>query len=227
MTKISIVLAYNNQLELTSKCLDNLQAVMQEEPEYQYDVIVVNGGNKEDIEHPVITQLIRLDTNEGFTKVLNHGLKAIADSSSHVLFTANDCFLPLGQKAFTRFLLSLEDTGCKVVSPTPDNPNVTVYDHLMKGQDERHRFYDFFPTITWFFRAELLTEVGLLDENFPGVGMYSDNDWALRVGLKYGTPAVAVIKGLTMHHKLSSESGAYDVNANMNIGRTIYENKWG
>jgi GT2 family glycosyltransferase len=199
---------------------------MRKEPCYEYEVIVVNGGNSVNIEHEVITKLITLPTNDGFTKTLNAGLRAVSDDADYVLFTSNDCF-PITIPFFGNLVPTLDKGNVGVVSPVPDRPSIEQYKHLTLKEDNQYYYCNFFPTITWLFKKELLTRVGYLDEDYPGTGMYADNDWSQRVVNEYGELSILVVKDVHLHHKLSSESGQFNITMDMERGNSIFRKKWG
>lgn len=228
MPKIGIIVGYNTLVDMTIDCLNSLQKHIQEDEVNTFEVVLINGGCDIDIDHPIVTKKIRYQTNEGTTKMFNHGMREFSDDVDYVTFFSNDGFFT-SNKPFQTMIKLLEDKKVAVVCPTPDRPNMVTYKHLVKQETDYGYYCDFFPTITWFFRKKFLEEVGYLDENFKRTAMYMDNDWSLRACKKYGEKCILVSKEVLLHHKLSAETSRMgnQIQEDMQICHEYYRKKWG
>jgi GT2 family glycosyltransferase len=221
--KVSIVAAYNNKLELTKEFLDNLQDKTKYFIGDTY-MILVNGGNPIDIQHPFISKLIRLNTNEGFTKVLNHGLRAVPEDSDYVFFVGNDSF-PVDTDWLDSLILLQKETDAWMVCPANDNPGMHVYTHLYHTEREFYYEVDFFPSIAWLMPYDKFKLTGLLDEGYLGTGMYSDNDYCAMIKSLGGT--IIVSKNILLKHLLSAEGREIGSQGrDMSQGLELYIKKW-
>lgn len=226
--KIGIVIGYNSLADMTKDCLDSLQKHMKEDDQNTFEVILINGGCEIDLDHEIVNKKIRFETNEGTTKMFNAAMKMFSDDVDYVMFGSNDAFFN-SNLPFQTMIAELEGKNMAVVSPVPDRPDMSCYNHLVRREDEEGYYVDMFPTITWFFRKKFLEEVGYLDEGFTRTAQYMDNDWSTRTINKYGPQTIFVSKKVTIHHKLSAETSKMGnaINEDMNSGLRYYRSKWG
>jgi hypothetical protein len=221
--KVSIVAGYNSKVEMTIDFLDNLQEYCSRF-EGDVEMILVNGGNPFDITHPFVTKLIRTDKTYT-TGVYNEGLRAISEDSDFVLLTGNDSF-PKDYDWLDRLVIHYRDP-ITILCPENDRPGRVAYGHLYQKEDANLFYCNMFPSVVWFFRASLLKDVGYFDENYIRTGMYNDDDYCMRIQLKYGPLTVGVLKGLVIPHLCGQESGnTGTLNEDMQINYKYFKEKY-
>lgn len=227
--KVSIVAAYNNKIEMT---LDFLNKMEESIPmsigneELAIDMILVGAGAPSDspLNHPFVTTPIILERNEGFTKVLNVGLKHVRADSDYVFFVGNDSF-PVDDRWLPDLIKLQQDTGAWMVCPANDKPGMGVYTPLLARDMGEYWDVDFFPSIAWLMPYDKFMRVGLLDERFIRTGMYADNDYCRRIKEAGGT--IVVSKNILLRHLLSAEGQLLGTQSeDMVINGHLYNEKW-
>lgn len=217
---VAIVAAYNTQLEMTKSFLDTLQETT---PEDVY-MILVNGGNAVDIQHPFIDELIHLDTNEGFAPTINAGLSRVPDHCEYVFYVGNDSF-PTYSGWLTDLVRLQAQTGAGLVCPANDRPGMQAYPHLLQYDKGDYWETHMFPSIAYLLTRECFKAVGLWDPLFARSGMYGDDDYCKRV-VKAGYKIV-VSKHILLRHLLSQEAPRlFDVGADMQENARRFAEKW-
>lgn len=223
MTKVSIVCAYNTQIDMTKEFLDNLVETTKYE-DIDIECILVHGvvGDEENIAHKFVTnyQIIK---NKGFCNTLNHGLKQVAKNSDYVFMVGNDSF-PSDEDWLTRLVKAAEETKAKLINPADQNTRRVR--PTMYKEEGKYAYCNFFPSVAWFFPKEVLDEIGLLDERFTGAGYYADNDWCKRITNTYGENQIVVVKDLVMEHRCSQEGKALGITNQMGQLHEVYKAKW-
>lgn len=223
MTKVSIVCAYNTQIEMTIEFLDNLVETTKYE-DIDIECILVHGlvGDEGDIEHPFVTKYTYI-INTGFCNTLNEGLRLVADNSDYVFMIGNDSF-PSDEDWLTRLVKAAEETKAKLINPCDQHTRRVRPDMFLT--DDKYYKCSFLPSVAWFFPKEVLDTVGLLDEDFTGAGYYADNDYCNRIVQKYGKDQVVLIKDLVMEHRCSVEGKVLGVTNQMSQLHEVYKRKW-
>jgi GT2 family glycosyltransferase len=228
MAKVTVVAAYNNQVEMTRDFLDTMQ---KHAPLlWNVHMILVNGGGPENIEHPFVDQRIDLETNEGFCKVLNAGLRAVPTDTDYVFFVGNDSF-PVDDEWLPNLVKLQKHTEAWMVCPANDNPGMEAYKHLYKihssaaGLPVPYWEVDFFPSIAWLMPYDKFLQVGLLDERYIRTGMYADDDYCRRIKELGGK--IVVSKHILLKHLLSAEGKALGTQSeDMRINYRLFKEKW-
>jgi GT2 family glycosyltransferase len=220
--KITIVCAYNNEIEMTKKFLTNLQ-------EYapilwNNYVILVNGGSSVRIEHQFVDKRIDLETNEGFCKTLNAGLKEVPADTDYVLFTGNDSFP--NYELWLPDLVNLQRlTKAWMVCPANDRPGMEVLRRKCKVDRGDYWEVDMFPSIVWLMPYDKFQQIGLLDERFIRTGMYADDDYCRRIRDAGGL--IVVSTRIMVPHLLSVEGRALGTQPeDMGINRVKFQEKY-
>ncbi len=188
-------------------------------------MILVNGGGPEKIEHPFIDRRIDLETNEGFCKVLNAGLREIPVDTDHVFFVGNDSF-PIDDEWLPALIKLQKETGAWMVCPANDKPGMEAYRSLLKVDKGHYWEVDFFPSIAWLMPYDYFLRIGYLDTRFIRTGMYADNDYCSRI--KQAGGSIAVSKEILLLHLLSAEGRELGTQGeDMRICGQLYQEKWG
>ena len=216
---ISIVTAYQSQVQMTREWLNNID---QHRGGHQLEVILVNAGCETKIEHPVLTKRIDLPENISFSHSMNTGINAA--TGRYVVVMNNDCFP--GRDWLDTLIRCQQDTGAYVTSPEVSSPTLAC----VSGQvlDRSHPDYAvvrFYPAVCWMLSRECVDTVGLFDEQFVPT-FFEDNDYAKRVEEAKGK--FIVVTACQAQHKRSQENSA-----NLNMGEAYgasqrrYKQKWG
>jgi glycosyltransferase involved in cell wall biosynthesis len=232
MTKVAIVSAYNNKIEMTRVFLDTMRQFWPKpaadgdgSDEIQPWMILVNGGGPEAIEHPFISHRIDLAENRGFCPTLNAGLAAVPADADYVFFVGNDSF-PVDSDWLPRLIRLLEKSGAWMACPANDRPGMKAYRKLWKVKHRHYYEVDFFPSIAWLMRRERVQQIGLLDEGYIRTGMYADNDYCQRIRKAGGK--IAVARWIMLRHLCSAEGKVLGTQpADMEVNCGYYESKWG
>ncbi len=237
-----IVVTYNN-LDYTRLCLES---IYKKTVYPNYEVIVVDNasidGTVEFLKtfgatHPNFAPIFN-ERNEGFASANNRGIAAA--TGEYMVFLNNDTIVPRGW--LSGLINHLRDAQVGIVGPVTNfsgNESRIEVDYLtpdeMEGFAERytraHEGQTFEISMLALFciamRRSVVDEVGLLDERF-GIGMFEDDDYALRVQQK-GYKVICA-EDVFVHHwgsasfsKLSQEEyqRLFDEN------RKKLEEKWG
>ena len=223
--KLSIVAAYNQKLDMTKdflQCMYDTTKTFREENELEF--ILVNGGNTIDLEHPIITKLIRLEKNHGFSLTVNEGLRQVATDSEYIFYVGNDSF-PTYDGWLEDLITLQKDTGAGIVCPSNDRPGLNAYKHLYQSETEFYYNVEFFPSIAYLITKECFDKVGLWDTLYINSGMYGDNDYCARVRLAGET--IIVSKNILLKHLLSQESPKlFNIDFDMAENHKRYLDKW-
>jgi GT2 family glycosyltransferase len=224
MSKVTIVTAYNNKVELTHQFLDNMKHFKMGS-DVESKIILVNGGNSTKIEHDAIWKRIDLPINIGFCNTLNAGLKEIPEDTDYVFFVGNDSF-PVNDGWLSDLIELQKRTGAWMVCPANDNPGMNAYTHLYDKDCGDYYEVQFFPSIAWLMPYDKFKEIGLLDERYIRTGMYADNDYCIRIIKSSGT--IVVSKHILLKHLCSAEGRVLGtVNADMGYNLNLFKEKWG
>ena len=225
MTKISIVCAYNTQVAMTKEFLDTMMRTTKED-KLTIECVLVHGWiNIEDviknkINHPFITKLITIK-NIGFCNTLNFGLKAVSKDTDYVFFVGNDSF-PKDNGWLTILVNDLKEYPDLVLVNPIDQTT-----HITRPQYTKGRVLcNFYPSIAWLFKRELLDTVGLLDEDFYGSGYYADNDYCQRITNYYGENKILVNPKVVLEHRISVEGKSMNITNQMSELKGVYDKKW-
>lgn len=193
---LTIIVPTYNQSALLTECLESLAVQTLQD----FDVVVVDDGSSEDIASAVsaacpTARVIRLDTNEGFARAANAGLKS--SSAERLMLLNND--MTLEPNCLEKLIAAMDDSGVEMVTPLVlfrDEPE-TIYSagDLLRtsGRPESIGFRcprDGFEHPTQVFSVTggagiyaraVFDTVGYLDETF--VAYFEDSDLGFRAQL--------------------------------------------
>jgi GT2 family glycosyltransferase len=242
--KASIVVVTYNNLDYTRLCLES---IYKKTVYPNYEVIVVDNasidGTVEFLKtfgtgHPNFASIFN-EMNEGFASANNRGIAAA--TGEYIVFLNNDTIVTRGW--LSGLINHLRHPQVGIVGPVTNcsgNESRIEVDYQTPGEMEgfaerytrAHEGQTFEISMLALFciamrRSVIIDEVGLLDERF-GIGMFEDDDYALRV--KQKGYKVICAEDVFVHHwgrasfsKLSQEEyqRLFDEN------RRKFEEKWG
>lgn len=223
--KVTIVCAYNTQVDMTIKFLDTMNITTKPFRHHgnQVYMILVNGGCSTKIEHPFIDERIDLDVNEGFSKTVNAGLSRVPEDSNYVFYVGNDSF-PTTTNWLEALIELQKKTNAGIVCPANDRPGMAAYQHKYTNSFDDYWTVDMFPSIAYLITKECFDKVGLWDELFGGCGMYGDDDYCMRT--RNAGFEIVVSKNIMLQHLLSQEIKVMNVGENMQINGQKFREKW-
>jgi len=217
--RISIVSAYQSQVEMTKHFLDCLQSNTSDA--LDVEMILINAGSKDKIEHPFITKRIDLDKNISFAHSMNTGIgEAIGD---YIVVIGNDGF-PQSKSWLTTLLSYQVKYDADIVCPEPTRPPLSNYKHKIIKAEPTHLYVSMFPAICYFMPRSTIEKIGGFDERFIPT-FYEDDDYCRRV-LNAGGKII-VVKGCMLEHKVSAENNAnFNCAEIMRINGERFKEKW-
>lgn len=223
--KVTIVCAYNTQVEMTKKFLDTMNTTTKP---FRYKgnkvyMILVNGGCSTKIEHPFIDERIDLDENKGFAETVNKGLSKVQSDSDYIFYVGNDSF-PTTTTWLEDLIKLQQETGAGIVCPANDRPGMGAYSHLYYEDCGEYWKVNMFPSIAYLITKKCFDDVGLWDPLFAGAGMYGDDDYCRRT--RNANYEIVVSKNILLNHLLSQEIKNMDVGLNMQVNGERFRKKW-
>jgi len=222
MTNVTIVVAYNTQVEMTKKFLDTI-AKYDKDMNIMIDLVLVHGyvGDEEDITHPLITKFVKLK-NEGFCKTLNAGLKAIDWPTDYIFMVGNDSF-PRDSEWLPKLIKAHKDTGAALICPCDQKSMETRSYHKETGS---YRWGYMYPSIAYLIPIDTFKTIGYLDERFTGAGYYADDDYCRRIRGEYGDDSLVLHTGVVLDHLISQEGKSLNVTNQMGQLGRVFREKW-
>jgi GT2 family glycosyltransferase/glycosyltransferase involved in cell wall biosynthesis len=241
--KVSIVVLTYNNLDYNRLCLTSIF----EKTDYpNYEVVVVDNASmdgtreylQEAARHYENLHLVLNEKNEGFAKGNNLG--AAAAYGDILVFLNNDTVVTPAW--LTRLVRHLSDLDVGLVGPVTnwsgnetrievDYSTVSQLDDFAKRYTSSRIGKRFEVPMLAFLcaamRRSLYEEVGPLDEIF-GIGMFEDDDYALRVKAK--GYRIVCIEDVFIHHWGQASFSQIDRERYQRLfeeNRLKFENKWG
>lgn len=224
--KVTIVCAYNTQVDMTRQFLDVMQSTTKNFISQHNEIymILVNGGCNEKIEHNFVSERIDLDTNEGFARTVNSGLRRVPNDTDYIFYVGNDSF-PITNDWLEQLIRLQGMTNAGIVCPANDNPGMEALSHKYVESFEEYWTVGMFPSIAYLITKECFDTVGVWDERFGGPGMYGDDDYCMRTCV--AGFLIIVSKHIMLRHLLSQEIKIMNVGENMIINNEKFRKKWG
>jgi len=222
--KVTIVVAYNKQVEMTKKFLDTMEKTLLGTV-HTISLVLVHGyvADEEDIVHPAVTKFVRVK-NIGYCNTINAGLKEVDADTDYVFLTGNDSF-PREAGWLDKLVTDAEITKSAIVAPADHLPMSSRFQLIDKTKD-RYAYCHMWPSIAWLIPKKVLDEIGLMDERFYGAGYYADDDYCRRVIDKYGPDSIIVVTDIILDHLTSKEGVALGITGQMGDLHIIYQEKW-
>jgi GT2 family glycosyltransferase len=233
--KCDIVIPVWNQLSFTRDCVESIRK--NTAPGYRL-IIIDNASDDEmktylkaleaDKASPIL--VIRNDSNLGFIKAVNQGIRA--SSAPYVCILNNDtivakCWL----WEMVDIMEAAKDVG--IVNPSSNNlgqkpaPGEPIELYAENFKRESGKYIEVGSAIGFcmLVRKELFDKIGLLDEVY-GMGNFEDSDFSRRA-VQEGYRCVRARGAYVYHRENSSfrEIGTFDEDFKRN--REIFEFRWG
>ena len=236
-----IILTYNN-LEMTRQCIDSIYA----RTSVPFELILVDNASADETpaylarlksEKPNV-HLILNKENLGFAKGNNQGAEAA--QGEYLVFLNNDTIVTRGW--LKGLIRHLQEPKVGMVGPVTNQSgneariavsyeNIPGMEAFAQHYTEQHQGKSFEINMLAFFcvvmRRSVWQDVGPLDERF-GIGMFEDDDYALRVKKK--GYKILCAEDVFVHHWGSasfSQLQLIDYWSKFTENRKKFENKWG
>ena len=226
MIKVTIVCAYNTQVDMTRQFLDVMQSTTKNFVSQHNEIymILVNGGCSTKIEHSFINERMDLDANNGFAPTVNAGLSRVPSDSDYIFYVGNDSF-PITNDWLEQLIRLQGMTDAGIVCPANDRPGMEALRHKFTAEFDEYWTVDMFPSIAYLITKECFDTVGLWDPLFARSGMYGDDDYCHRV--RDNNFEIVVSKNILLRHLLSQEIQVLaTVGEDMQINGLRYREKY-
>ena len=237
-----IILTFNN-LDYTRMCLES---VCSRTDPPGYEIVVVDNAShdgtqqflKEFAGRHAPVKLVLNETNQGFATGNNRG--AAAASAEYIVFLNNDTVVTPGW--LSGLIRHLQDPAVGMVGPVTNSSanecRIPVdYEAIQDMEAFAGRYTDarqgqarevsMLPFQCVAMRRAVFEEIGPLDERF-GIGMFEDDDYALRV--KQKGYRILCAEDVFIHHWGSASFSTLDRREYLHIFSTNwrqFEEKWG
>ena len=228
--KVSLIVAYNTQVDLTKRFLDSiLQDTLINETEVEvilchaYLTAAHHTYRAELSEHTVVTKYLEFK-NIGFCNTMNEGLKQVSADSEYVIIIGNDSF-SRGDKWIDTLIAEHKESGAVIMCPRDQNP-MSARAHLIAAEDSKFYYCTMFPSIVWLIAKKDMDKIGMFDERFFGAGYYADDDYCRRVTDLFGPFKTVVSKQVILDHLCSQEGKSLNVTHQMGELCQIFKHKW-
>jgi len=235
MTGCDIVIPVWNHLSFTKDCIDSIR---KNTPSPHRLVIIDNASDDETRRYleslakkdAPATLLIRNDTNVGFVKAVNEGMRS--SDSRFVCVLNNDTIVTEGWlEEMIAVAESAGDIG--IVNPSSNNLGqkpaagepVERYAALLRKQ--RGAYVELGAAIGFcmLIKRDLLDKIGLFDEIY-GMGNFEDTDFSRRA-VKEGYRCVRACGAYVYHRENTSFGKVKTFDEDFRRNREIYEFRWG
>ncbi|RLE45795.1 MAG: glycosyl transferase family 1, partial [Candidatus Methanomethylicota archaeon] len=184
-----IIIPVWNQLELTKDCIEHIVR----NTHYPYRLVIIDNGSQQETReyleelsrsnNPPVT-LIRNQTNLGFVKAVNQGLKA--SNADYVCLLNNDVLV---SKGWLDEMIGVANrqAGIGIVNPdSSEEADTDLADNLLGYRAQSRKPYqgDYIEIMgamgfCMLIKREVIDRIGILDEIF-GIGGYDDMDYSRR-----------------------------------------------
>lgn len=234
---LSIVIPCLNHFEVTKRCIANIMAFTPGE----FELVIVDDGSDDETKNieDHLSQLtlnwvrIRHDTNLGFSKSVNDGIRA---ASGELIAIFNNDMLVSARwlDPLLHVLNANPDYG--MVTGTLIEPDTCRDDQFLAYIQDLPKPYDLGATKVklwhkggpWLFRSEVFKMVGYFDEGFIHT-QYEDSDYLLRMAIK-GIKHGRVTNSYIYHYSALTQNGELKKRVGTDyrqINRDFFAKKWG
>ena len=239
-----VIVTFNN----TAKTVLTLNSILEKTRYPNYRIIVVDNGGHEDLRnlltsvaerHPTKVTTVFNSRNVGFAAANNIGIDQ-ATESEYIVLVNDDVIVTPGWLG--RLIWYLRDHGIGMVGPVTnscaneacisvDYSTLGEIDAFARRYSTEHEGQLFDISVLAMYcaalRREVVEKVGRLDERF-GVGMFEDDDYAVRV--RKAEYRVICAEDVFVHHFGRSSFGKMEdeeYRQLFEVNRALFERKWG
>jgi len=227
--KCDIIIPIWNQLEFTKDCIGHII----KNTLYPYRLILIDNasdaptkqyleGLKRDSAQEVT--LIRNESNLGFVKAVNQGLKI--SSSPYVCIMNNDTVpAPGWLERMVEFAESHADVG--LINPQCSghgNMPIDFYARSLARYKDKYMEMNQCQGWCMVVKREVVDRIGYLDESF-GIGGFDDTDYSMRAGLS-GYRCVNLHSAYVYHREHATFNAMGDRKTLVSKGEEEYFKKW-
>ena len=233
--KCDIVMPVWNQLSLTRDCVDSI--TKNTDPIYRLIIIDNASGDDmksylKDLEAEIGERLlvIRNDSNLGFIKAVNQGIKASV--APYICLLNNDTIVTKGWlEEMMRVMESAKDIG--IINPSSNNlgqrppagESIEKFAEHLSQESGKSIELGSAVGFCMLVRRELFDKIGLFDEAY-GMGNFEDSDFSRRA-VQEGYRCVRS-RGAYVYHRENSSFRKLDTfDEGFRRNREIYEFRWG
>ncbi len=237
MPNCSIVIPVWNQTDATIKCLKSIIT----HTEYPHEIIIIDNASKQENISLLETflskhaknnavQVIKNQTNEGFIKAVNKGIKQ--SKSDFICVMNNDTLATQGWLSELVNILS-NNSDIAVLNPSSNNlgqkPNTdeSIDDYAVGFKEDKGKFVES-PLCVGFcmlFKKALIDEIGLFDESY-GMGNFEDSDFSMKARQK-GHTCARSLGSYVYHDENSSFRFLNSYKHEFNKNKRLFESRWG
>lgn len=240
----SVIILTYNQLEYTKKCVDSIIKFTPEKHELIFVDNASTDGSMKYLEGLQTkyknVKLIKNETNLGFPKAVNQGIKAA--EGDYVLIANNDIHVTEGWLSSLTSKIELKNEY-GIAGPISNKVSGFQIDKNAKYETDaqmikyaqslrktnKDKFFEF-PRVAFLctlIKKEVIDKVGGLDERFTP-GNYEDDDYCLRAQ-KAGYKTLIVQDSFVHHYgsKSFTADGMQKYAERLRVNRDIFVDKWG
>jgi len=221
--KCDIIIPVWNQLKLTRECIDSIVRYTR----FPYRLIVIDNGSqrqtREYLEeltsnNEIPVNLIRNETNLGYVKAVNQGLRA--SCGDYICLLNNDTKV---QEGWLEELINVAQSNPKIgiVNPVDSPPS------YKKELREKWIEIGFATGFCMLIKREVIDKIGFFDEDYE-VGFWEDTDYCQRA--KRAGYICAVAKASYVYHHPHQTFNFFEqdkINRIFEKNRELFYSKWG
>ena len=231
-----IIMPVWNQPQLTKECIEHIV----KNTRYPYRLVIINNGSDKQTQeylegltndYRLKTVLIKNETNLGYVKAVNQGLKV---SQADYLCLFNNDVLVSRNWLVEMTNVADKDRKIGIVNPSSDEVGSGSVDDLLEHKSKslrasRGEFIEIMGAVGFcmLIKREVFLKVGFLDEIF-GLGGYDDMDYSRRAW-REGYKCIKA-KSAYVIHRVHSSFDRLGKRRKRQIGkqtRALFWKKWG
>lgn len=222
--KVSIIIPAYNEGQHTVNCLKGVLTTC----DVKFEILLIDDGSTELI-YKVLPKLfpdikiLRNETNLGFIKSVNKGIRAA--TGNYILLLNNDVDVSKKPLWLKILLAGMRRRKLDMCAPSGGNLD-RKYNYIPGESTKETDKFSYLPFWCCLIKKNVINEVGLLDEQM-GLGFWDDVDYcfrAQRAKFKIGVIEVPDIKHL--YHQTFLKCGI-NLQSQYEKNRQIFLNKWG
>ncbi len=234
MCRCNIIIPVWNRLQDTKSCINAIK----ENTSYPYTLILIDNASGEPTASYLQTlekgsdniMVIRNETNEGFVRAVNKGIK-MSDAPYICLlnndtFPANGWLTEMASIADNHSDIGIINPSSNTVGEKPEKgETVEHYAERLKVLRNKHVHLGTAIGFCMFIKREVISQIGLFDEMFD-MGNYEDTDFSLRAAKK-GYKIVRALASYVYHKEGVSFKALSKAKKKSRRNKELFEKKWG